>query len=317
MPGGQTAERPTPKTGLAVSGLNVLWIDAHTPAAKGTTTVLIHGLATSMAFWYAGVANQLAALGNVVLFDLRGHGRSAMPHSGYTANALAQDVVAILDHFNVGRAHIAGHSYGGLVALEFALQHSDRTQSVLVADTRLPSVQRELSVGSSNIGRELRSRLAGFGIDVPEDCTDFGFELLTRMARLRVTGDPRAALIEEQYIGSYRMMGPRTAKRWLELLDSTAALAQFKQGSALTLRDLCRLKSPSCALYGELSMTLPSGEALSRALPDCHFEIVPGVGHFFPASRPQEFVVRAIRFLEGCNRGSARVGTWTRCRRDR
>jgi len=96
------------------------------------------------------------------------------------------------------------------------------------------------------------------------------------------------------------MMGPRTAKRWLELLDSTAALAQFKQGSALTLRDLCRLKSPSCALYGELSMTLPSGEALSRAWPDCHFEIVPGVGHFFPASRPQEFVVRAMRFLEGC-----------------
>jgi pimeloyl-ACP methyl ester carboxylesterase len=298
MPGGRSVQLPTPNEHCAVSGLNVLRIDAHTPDAAGTTIVLVHGLATNMAFWYAGVANRLAAVGNVILFDLKGHGRSAMPLTGYTADVMAQDLIAVLDHFEVRCAHIAGHSYGGLVALEFALQYPERTQSLILADTRFPAVQRQLSVGSSAIGRDLCLRLSKVGVEIPDDCTDFGFELLTKMARLRASGDPRAAFIEEQFVGAYRMMGPRTAKQWLELLQSTDALAQFKMGSALTLPDMQRMKRPSCALYGALSMTLPSGEALSTVLPGCHFEVVPGVGHFFPASRPHEFVVRASRFLE-------------------
>jgi pimeloyl-ACP methyl ester carboxylesterase len=301
MLGGQRGDGTGTLNGhLGPSNTHYLAIDAHKPDASNCPIVLIHGLATNMAFWYAGVANALATSRQVVLFDLRGHGRSAMPPSGYTAAAIAQDLLALLDHFDFERAHIVGHSYGGLIGLEFALQYPERTQSLIVADTRFPSVQRELTARSAPPGELLFVHLTQLGISIPDDCTDFGIELLTQMARLRVLGDPRATSIEHHFIGAQRMLGPRTAKRWLELLDKTDARAQFNYGSALTLRDVETLNRPSCAIYGAQSMTLPSGLALSKALPNCQFEIVPGVGHFFPATRPQEFVKRALPFLENC-----------------
>lgn len=297
----RTSVLDAPGEPFPASDLNYYAIEAHNPDAGATPIVLIHGLATNMAFWYAGVANALAAAGEVVLFDLRGHGRSAMPRSGYTADAIAQDLLALFDRLDIPRAHVVGHSYGGLVSLEFALKYPERTESLVIADTRLPSVQRRLSLQTAPSIGSLVARLSRLGISIPDDCRDFGLELLTQMARLRVSGDLRVSTIEECFIGAHRLLGPRTAKRWLELLETTDARAQFDYGSGLTLDDLEALNVPTCAIYGAESMTLPSGVAISRTIPNCQFIAVPGAGHFFPASRPREFVSLALQFLNACS----------------
>ena len=60
--------------------------------------LLIHGLAANLAFWYGRIAPELAQRHRVVMFDLRGHGRSSMPKSGYGCGQMADDARALLDH---------------------------------------------------------------------------------------------------------------------------------------------------------------------------------------------------------------------------
>lgn len=96
--------------------------------------VLTHGLGAGSAIW----AEQAAALAQrcrVIAWDLRGHGRSA-PAPGPCAIAdLAADLAAVLDHAGVPHAVIVGHSAGGVVAMQFALDHPKRTAGLVLVGT--------------------------------------------------------------------------------------------------------------------------------------------------------------------------------------
>lgn len=102
---------------------------------------LIHGLGANLAFWYLGAAPQLGGDRTILMHDMRGHGASSMPPSGYSLDQLAEDFRALLDGLNIPRAHVVGHSHGARVAMAFALAHPDRTASLTVADTQLRALQ--------------------------------------------------------------------------------------------------------------------------------------------------------------------------------
>lgn len=74
----------------------------------------------------------------LVLVDLRGHGRSDRPESGYHADEMAGDVLAILHHAGIAGAHIVGSSLGAEVGLSLAANHPERVLS-LVCDGALSS----------------------------------------------------------------------------------------------------------------------------------------------------------------------------------
>src|SRR5262249_26200692 len=111
------------------------------------------------------------------------------------------------------------------------------------------------------------------------------------------SGDPRAEAFEKIVMGARRLVGPRTAKRWLQLMSNPQARAQFSHGLEMELADLRRLRGPAYGLYGAESMTLPSGYALKQTVPTFLVGILACAGHFFPASRPKAFVLRTGRFL--------------------
>src|SRR4029079_11976444 len=81
--------------------------------APTATVVLVHGLLTdSLASYYFTVAPAFAAAGlHVVMYDLRGHGRSARPAEGYTLDHNVDDLEALLDRLGVtGPVHLVGNS---------------------------------------------------------------------------------------------------------------------------------------------------------------------------------------------------------------
>ena len=80
--------------------LNYVQLDNGGPDAR-EDLVMVHGLATNMAFWYFKYGVALADRFRVTLYDLRGHGRSDMPQSGYTPEVLARDLAALLDHLGI------------------------------------------------------------------------------------------------------------------------------------------------------------------------------------------------------------------------
>ncbi len=97
---------------------------AYTEAGTGPAVVLLHGFPLDRSIW----EQQIAALSGryrVILPDLPGHGGSA-PVEGITIAGMASEVVALLDHLQVGRAAVAGHSMGGYVALAMVKHAPER-----------------------------------------------------------------------------------------------------------------------------------------------------------------------------------------------
>ena len=102
---------------------------------SGTVLVLLHGFALSAELNWAGpgAMDSLAGRFHVIALDLRGHGASDKLYdpAAYGTH-FVDDVVALLDHLGVRRAHIAGYSLGATLALRLAALHPDRVISVVL-----------------------------------------------------------------------------------------------------------------------------------------------------------------------------------------
>ncbi len=94
----------------------------------GVPIVLIHGVGMSQQVWAPQVQG-LSAGFRVVVYDMLGHGQSAMPEQTRDIGDYATQLVQLLDALDIAQAHIVGHSMGALITLEMAIAHADRVHS--------------------------------------------------------------------------------------------------------------------------------------------------------------------------------------------
>jgi pimeloyl-ACP methyl ester carboxylesterase len=99
----------------------------------GEPLVCLHGLASQAHIWDL-VAPQLTGSFRVIAVDQRGHGLSDKPDSGYEWVTVTSDLDAILNALKIERAVLAGHSWGGNVALQYAVDHPDRVSGLILID---------------------------------------------------------------------------------------------------------------------------------------------------------------------------------------
>lgn len=265
----------------------------------GSDVVLLHGLAGNQAFWNLEVLAALAAEFRVTTFDLRGHGYSAMPPARYRPADLAADLQGLLDYLGIAHVHLVGHSYGGVVALRFALDHPGRVCSLVLADSRLRALQPENALTAAPDWPRFRALLARCGIEMDETQPEIGISLLEALASPRWQGMRQRFAAAAKFV-PFGGAGQRSAQRWLRLLATTTAREDFRTAVGPTAEELRGLRLPVLALYGEQSPHRGTFERLGRLLVDCRAVTVPGGGHFHPASRP-EFFLEAVRgFLRRC-----------------
>jgi pimeloyl-ACP methyl ester carboxylesterase len=104
----------------------------YTVQGKGEPVVLIHGWLSSVELnWtWPGTTALLAKDHQVIALDVRGHGQSDKPttEDAYGPE-LVEDVVRLLDHLKIKKAHIVGYSMGGIIAANFIVKHPDRVLS--------------------------------------------------------------------------------------------------------------------------------------------------------------------------------------------
>ncbi len=258
---------------------------------------MVHGMATSSAFWFAA-AQELSLHHRVTLFDLPGHGRSAMPTSGYKPETLAQYLLALVDELKLDMPCVVGHSFGGSVALHFACCYPDRLQQLVLADLRLRLFQPQLKPVDWPNWQTLKPALAEIGIHLTDDDDDAGYRILTELARLQATSPKGQTSIPPELTHVLPPAGSRrTAKRWLKLLDTTTAWEDFTSPETITVPQLKELALPILIIYGAQSPTLTTGVALHDLWEHSNFvQIDPG-GHFFPLSRPRLFAEQVKGFL--------------------
>jgi pimeloyl-ACP methyl ester carboxylesterase len=109
----------------------ILWYEL---GGQGFPLVLVHGWGASSDEWSEyGWTSLLAPLAQLVLPDVLGHGRSSKPHSveTYTMEALASDLLALLDTTGIGKADVFGYSMGGAIALWLAALWPDRVRNLV------------------------------------------------------------------------------------------------------------------------------------------------------------------------------------------
>jgi pimeloyl-ACP methyl ester carboxylesterase len=213
--------------------------------------VFLHGLIMdNLSSFYFTLANPAAQLGEVILYDLRGHGRSERPPSGYGLAEMVADLHALLDALSLtGPVVLAGNSFGGLLALAFAAAHPSRVAGLLLIDAHL---------GEQGWTEKMA-------------------------ATLELEGEARDQMIQasfEHWLGRHsERKSTRLAQSAAALVYSTSLVHDLRASASLGEADLARVRCPVLALYGESSDLRAEAEQLGRALPGVALRIYPGCSH--------------------------------------
>ena len=120
------AEDARSKFLTSADGLKIHYFELGT---AGTPVILIHGYtANADGKWIkSGIAQALASRHRVIAIDARGHGQSDKPHDpAKYGPQMARDVIELMDHLKIARAHVHGYSMGGAMLAQILARHQDR-----------------------------------------------------------------------------------------------------------------------------------------------------------------------------------------------
>ena len=251
---------------VAANGIrmHVQRMPAKAPAPDGRRprVVFIHGVGTdSLASFYLTLAAPAANAGiEVISYDLRGHGRSDRPPTGYTVADAVDDLTALLAELGVdGHVHLVGNSFGGTVAFSFAQRFPDRVASLVAIESE-PATE--------SWSRKIADRL-GEGMD--------------KLVKPEVL-----SWIQDNH-GSHMS---RLGKAFGQVLVTTTITRDVPRGPLLTRADLAAIRCPVLAVFGAESHVVDVADTLPELLPGCRIEIIPGYEHGVLMQAPQ--VVRDL-----------------------
>lgn len=101
---------------------------------QGSPLLLVHGLGSSCQDWEYQIP-ALTAHYRVIVMDVRGHGRSDKPDERYSIPGFTADVVALIEHLQLGPVHLAGLSMGGMIGFQLAVDQPQLLKSLCIVNS--------------------------------------------------------------------------------------------------------------------------------------------------------------------------------------
>ncbi len=243
----------------------------------GTPVVLIHGFALNASRWEAaGVPEKLAAAGyRAVVIDCRGHGLSGKPHDPNAYGAeMGRDVIRLLDHLGIQKAHVVGYSMGGFVAGKARELHPERLLSFVIGGS-----------GWYRAGDYAIAELTGPDIaDGLEKTGDFKFMLRAFEAN-RVPPVPE----EQIEARNARMMEGNDPK-------ALAAVMRGFPTFAVPEESLRANTVPALAIIGSDDPIKPKTDRLKDVMSSLEVVVIDGADH--GALAHPSFVQQVVQFLD-------------------
>ncbi len=223
---------------------------------QGPRVVMIHGLLLgNMASWYFSLASQLSARHEVLLYDLRGHGLSALSPSGYELETMVDDLEILLESQGFSEVALIGHSYGAMIALQFALRHPDHVNRLVCIEGPMP-LARGLEMDEFR-DSDPETMLAALPIELRES------------------------------LGSGSRQGRKLMARLNFLLNETNLLAQLRREPNPAVTRAGAYRNPALLIYGTQSKLVDVPQKMQTLLPQAQLSWLPG-GHYLPSEMPQE-----------------------------
>jgi pimeloyl-ACP methyl ester carboxylesterase len=249
---------------------------------EGPDVVFVHGITGNLAVWHLQIVPALADRCRTLTYDLRGHGRSGTPPTGYSLDDMADDLLLLLDALELEQPIVVGHSYGADIALYLAAAHPGRLREVIAIEAALPAME-QLRDHSAWVGWTYWVRaLEQAGVEVPDEHRCDLRHLIRATVDLPKQWGPLKGL-------------PRNPKPLLKLLDETTLPEDYRRIGSLPVDRLPTIETPVVLMYTEHSAFIDTFEHLRAVLPEAHPVLLPRseYGHFGPLEQP-ELVAREI-----------------------
>jgi pimeloyl-ACP methyl ester carboxylesterase len=252
----------------------------------GRPLVLLHGL-NNNAWCWVRTAALLAGERPILAVSLRGHGRSSAPAQGYALTDTTADLRGLLDRLDAGSVDLAGHSWGGRVALHLAATAPARVHALVLADPVPPRGMNPLLRVPGLVDAALAHERGPFADRARFEAAR------ARVFHLRL-GDPIDLLdweegFREQPDGSFRHVLPESGYR--EIVDRALRvdLTPLLHG----------LRCPVLLLRPTLSVGFWPGEAgqLRRHVPRLAVHRIAG-DHTFIHTNPVDTAAAMRQFLD-------------------
>ncbi len=256
-----------------INGIEIFWLEE----GRGNPLVLLHGFPFTAAMWGPQLVN-FSRKFRVIVPDLRGFGKTTKGEEEATSMELmADDLAGLLDHLKLKKAVIVGFSMGGYIAFSFYRKYPDRTQALVLCDTRSEADSEEV--------RSARYQL---------------------IEKIKETGQRSAAdgLVP-------RLFGPQTYRQQQEMVAHLAGLIERNNpaGTIAAARGMAErpefnfllkeIKVPTLVMVGKEDLIAsPEGaRKMAEQIPDWQFSIIPNAGHMSNLENPFFFNQALETFL--------------------
>jgi len=243
---------------------------------SGPPILLIHGVGARLDNW-DGVAAVLSRNFKIVRYDLRGHGKSSKVPGPYSLEMFASDAAGLLGHLAIARAHVAGHSLGGMIAITLAARHPQRVDRLAVLSAAAGRTDEER--------RKVMERIALIANGIPGD------HFMNSLSRW-FTDEFRAANPElmEQYAARNRENNPASY---------AAAYAVLASGEVAP--DLRLVKAPTLVVTGEhdLGSNPRMARFIHAGIAGSELRILPGLRHSILIEAPRKVAGLLEPFFQG------------------
>jgi 3-oxoadipate enol-lactonase len=263
-----------------VNGINLCYA-VH---GQGEALVLIPGLGVDHTGWFCQVP-ALKRHFRVIIYDPRSLGKSERPRDSYDVRAMVDDVIGLMDWLDIKQAHIMGHSLGGIIAREIAINYPDRVAKLILASS---------AYGQGDVSEYNPVLMEVLGLT--QGATEIDFARLnarrTLSTLIGLTFKNKALRLVTRWL-AYLFIRPRML---MGLTDQLRAVAHYNSVEKLAL-----IKAPTLIITGdEDRLVVPHcSELLADKIPSSKLVMMKGASHALNMETPNRFNHEVITFLKG------------------
>ena len=243
---------------------------------EGPPVLLVPGLGGVGSYWNPNIL-AFSAKHRVVIHDHRGTGQSSHSKIKYSVDQMTDDLVRLMDHLKIERAHLVGHSTGGAIGQTLAVTRPERLASLVIyaswtkADVffeRVFEARRTLLTGS---GAAAYVRATAVFL-YPDWWINKNAALLEEREKITIPNFPATEIVASR-------------------IDAIVAFDRTA--------DLARIRTPTLVLCAKDDFLTPPyfSEELARLIPGAKLQLLNKGGHCTSEAAPEEFNATVLRFL--------------------
>ena len=264
--------KPVEKAIKLETGITMQYVEQGN--RNGTPVILVHGFTDS---WhsFASTMTFLPEHLHVYALTMRGHGNSTKPEAGYHPRDFAADIACFIREMKLGRAVIVGHSMGGVIAQQFALDYPMLSSALVIVDSDaafkenadLGTFLNEVSQLTDPVSHEFADAFQRSTLSNPIDTLYYG-ELVNETLKV-------------------------PARVWKAVMNAMNEVDYTKT----TLKDF---RKPVIIFWGDRDFITPfkAQERLRKVFPHAELNVYAETGHALHWERPGQFAKDLAAFVD-------------------